>query len=384
MSYKLIPRFNIDYDVGDFISNLFPNNKFINNDELNKIFGDKDFFFTNSGRSSLYIILKSLGIPKGSRIGVPLYSCSVVFDAIIKAGFIPEFIDINLDNYTIDTLDLEKKIDNLKAVIVIHTFGRPAYMDELKNIAGDVPIIEDCAHSLLSEYKGKMAGILGTASFFSFKKYPSAGEGGMIILNDTKFKENLKNIMNTLKMPSNIDEIRHALLTYAHSVLYHKPLYGLLAYPVGSRILDEKLKVTSFEATLAKKGDMAVFIKKLRKLKEKIKIQRGISLFLIEKLKDTSLVLPCEAPDTFCNYFLFPVRLRDKEMRDQMHINLRKLGVDSAKLFSLAPQAAKFYGYKGDCLNAEKCADTILVIPNHSNLKSNELYKIYSSIRLLS
>ncbi|RLC74472.1 MAG: hypothetical protein DRI61_16565, partial [Chloroflexi bacterium] len=148
---------NLDYNFKDYyngVKTIFKNDNF-DLKPLEPLFGKRTFFFTNSGRSSLYVILKALNLPKGSKIGVPLYSCTVVFDAIVKAGHVPCFIDIDFDNYTMDPYDLEEKIDDLSAVVVIHTFGRPADMDRIRKIADDKPVIEDCAHSLLSEYKGK-------------------------------------------------------------------------------------------------------------------------------------------------------------------------------------------------------------------------------------
>ena len=73
---------------------------------------------------------------------------------------------------------LEKKREDLAALIVVHMFGHPAHMDEIRKVAAGIPIIEDCAHSLFSKYKGTYTGLLSTASFFSFRsgKYVSAGE----------------------------------------------------------------------------------------------------------------------------------------------------------------------------------------------------------------
>lgn len=375
----LIPRFNLDYHIRDLILNVFPINCFNGHAQLKQMFGN--VYFTNSGRAALYLILRSLVIPKGSKIGVPLYSCSVVFDAIIKAGFIPEFIDIDLENYTINPLDLEKKIDNLKAVIIIHTFGRPADMDRIKNVAGNIPIIEDCAHSLFSVHKGEMTGKLGTASFFSFKKYPSAGEGGMIILNDSSFEDNLKKEICGLSSASKINEIKHAFLTYAHSFLYHRPWYGVISFPIGSRLLKKNENIGDFEVKLIRKGDMAVFLRKIRNIKNKIERQRHLSKMLIKELQDTSLVLPYEIKGTRCNYFLFPIRMKNKETRDKLHLNLRKCGIDSAKLYSEAPLIAKkFYGYDGTCPNAEMLSDTILTIPNYYTLSDSDLLEIATKL----
>ena len=92
---NLIPRFNIEYKFSDLVYGILSaikNNGYDLN-LLKEIFGKVNIFFTNSGRTSLYVILRSLNLPKGSKIGVPLYSCTVVFDAIIKAGYTPYFLD---------------------------------------------------------------------------------------------------------------------------------------------------------------------------------------------------------------------------------------------------------------------------------------------------
>ena len=383
---NLIPRFNLDYDFKDFyygIKAIFSDEK-IDLKPLESIFGRKTFLFTNYGRSSLYVILQALNLPKGSKVGVPLYSCTVVFDAIIKAGFIPCFIDIDLNNYTIDPGDLEEKIEDLSAVVVIHTFGRPADMDRIKEVAGGKPVIEDCAHSLLSEYKGKITGTLGTASFFSLSKYISAGEGGMIILNDNELTEEVRRKIEILNGHSILGEIKHSLIVYMRSFFYHKPWFGLFALPIGSSMEDkvDLMNKRDFKVSGIRKSDLRVFLKKISSFKRKVNIQRRNSFFLLEELGDTSLVLPHENKDTYCNYYLFPIRFENKKKRDMACDLLRRRGVDTAKLYSETPLKARlYYGYKGDCPNAEKLAETLLIIPNYYTLTPDELKRISNSIK---
>jgi len=385
---SLIPRFNLDYGFNDFmygIKSIYK--KDFDLEQLKAIFGDRSFFFTNSGRSSLYVILRALNLPKGSKIGVPLYSCTVVFDAIVKAGFIPCFIDIDLNNYTMDPQDLEGKIEGLSAVVVIHTFGRPADMDRIYKIAKDTPVIEDCAHSLLSEYKSKKTGTVGDASFFSFSKYISAGEGGMIILNNefnNQFKWDFQRELALLNTTSRLKEVELSLFVYVYSFLYHKPWYGLFAFSFGSYI-ENSIDIASkrtFKAAKIGKSDLGIFLRKLKMFREKVEMQRRNSKILIEELQDTSLILPYERKDTWCNYFLFPILFESKEGRDDACESLGKRGVDTAKLWSMTPLIAKqFYGYKGDCPNTERFVDRILTIPNYYTLTDKELLKVASAVK---
>jgi perosamine synthetase len=387
---SLTPRFNYDYNFNDLvysIKSIFANNS---NDlsALSVIFDNRNFFFTNNGRSSLYVILRALNLPKGSKVGVPLYSCTVVFDAVIKAGYVPYFIDLEFSNCTLDPHDLKNKIRNLDALIVIHTFGRPADMDEIKKISNGIPVIEDCAHSLLSEYKGKKTGTLGNASFFSFGKYISAGDGGMIILNsnDNEFKNNIKTELCMLASPSSLNEIKDSFFAYIYSFLYHKPWFGGFAYPIGC-YLDKRINISGnkgFYATKIKNSSLKVFLRKLETFKVKVELQRKNSHMLIDELKNTGLNLPYERKDVWCNYFLFPILFDSKTKRDNAYENLKNMGVDTARLYSMTPAVARqFYRYKGDCPNTEKFADIILTIPNHYTLKYRELLKIANAVKNL-
>jgi len=387
MKPNLIPRFNKDFDFGDFLHSIKSIFRRENGEiaSLNQIFGDKYFFFTNTGRTSLYIILRALDFPIKSKIGVPLYSCISVFDAIAKASYVPVFIDIDIDNYTLDPTDLAKKIDELSAVVVIHTFGRPADMDEIKKIAGDVPIIEDCAHSILSKYKEKQTGTLSFASYFSFKKYLSMGEGGMIILNNDELAEKFQIEINLLPSYTTINEIKSAFEIYIHSFLYHKPWFGLFSFPIGSYIRSKAIKddlTKDFKANNIRKMHLSLLNKKLNGFGAKVELQRKNSFFLINELRETSLILPYEKINTYCNYYIFPLRFDNKIKRDKAHKMLGEMGIDTAKLFSETPLISnKCYEYEGDCINSEKVADSILIIPNYYSLTENDLIKVANSIK---
>lgn len=384
---NLIPRFNLDYNFSDFlyaIKSTFSRNN-IEMEPLHRIFGDKTFLFTNTGRTSLYLILNALNLPRGSKVGVPLYSCTVVFDAIIKAGCVPCFVDIDLDNYTMSPEDLAEKIDEVDVVVIIHTFGRPADMDQIKEVAGDVPVIEDCAHSLLSKYKGKQTGTLGLASFFSLTKYLSNGGGGMIILNDNGFVDEFRKRIDVLAPFMTITEIKDAFAMYMYSFLYHKPWFGLFSYPVGfylRSITDHNDGIKDFKTEKIRKSNLYLFYEKISGFEENVELQRKNSFFLLEGIENTSLVLPYEEQETYCNYYLFPIRFNNKEERDKAHTHLREMGVDTAKLYSETPmEATRVYGYKGDCPNSEIAADTLLIIPNYYTLTEKNLIKVIDSIK---
>lgn len=382
----LIPRFNIDYNMEDFVHSLTNLKNEADTKELTKLFCDSSLGFTNSGRTSLYVILKALNLPANSNVGVPLYCCPSVFDAIIQAGHKPLFLDIDPDNYTLSPEHLEEKIDETEALVSIHTFGRLANLDKIQKIAGEKPVIEDCAHALLSRYKGKLAGTIATAGFFSFRtgKYISAGEGGMITTRDPELAENVKKEIQKLPEPSGTDEIKHIVKTCARSTLYHRPWFGLVSLPLGSRIENkvDLMNKYSFKIAKIRKTDLQVVAKKLQSFQRKVEQQRKNSQYLIENLKDTDLKLPFETKNTYCNYYLFPVQVNKESKRDRICESLRIKGIDTTKLFSKTPEIARLnYGYKGDCPDTETVANRILTIPNHYMLQKKELQMIVENLK---
>lgn len=377
----LIPRFNIDYGMKDFIHSLTNLKTEADTTQLTELFCNSSIEYTNSGRTSLYVILKALNLPAKSNVGVPLYCCPSVFDAIVQAGHKPLFLDIDPENYTLSPEHLEEKIDEIEAVIAIHTFGRPADLDKIQKIAGEKPVIEDCAHALLSKYKGKLAGTIATAGFFSFRtgKYISAGEGGMVTTRNPELAENIKKEIRKLPEPSNTDEIKHSVKTCARSTLYHRPWFGLVSLPLGSRIEDkvDLMNKYSFKTEKIRNTDLQVVAKKLHSFQDKVERQRKNSQYLLENLKDTDLKLPFETKDTYCNYYLFPVQVNKESERDRVCESLRTKGIDTTKLFGKTPAIARInYGYKGNCPDTEKVANRILTVPNHYTLKEDELKKV--------
>lgn len=387
LSPNLIPRFNVDYNFGDFthsIKSIFSNQKF-NINKLESIFGKKTFFFTNSGRSALYLVLKAMNLPKGSEVGVPLYSCPVVWEAITKAGLVPRFIDIDPSTYTMDSKDLKKKLEKLNAIVVIHTFGHPADIDAILNIAKRIPIIEDCAHSLLAEYNHKKIGLFGDAAIFSFGngKYISAGGGGMILVNKYELVEKIKKEVDSLPSPTRLQESLNSIKAFIHSFLYHKPWFGCFALPLGS-IIYKKDTITKNNFKVAKigKGNLAVFLKKVIIFEKYMGKQRENSTILMRVLGDMPLKLLHQKDSAYCTYYLFPLRFSSKDERDKASEILRINGIDNAKYWENY-HIANAYGYNGDCPNTEKVAQTLLTIPNYYTLNNKELSKIIKITRSL-
>jgi len=140
----------------------------------------------NSGTAALHLGMIAAGLKKGDEVvTTPLTFCATV-NAIIHAGATPVLADIDPATMNIDPNEVEKKITSkTKAILPVHFAGRSCNMDALCDIAKkhNLKIIEDCAHAIETEYKGRKAGTFGDFGCFSFyvTKNVVTGEGGMVV-----------------------------------------------------------------------------------------------------------------------------------------------------------------------------------------------------------
>jgi dTDP-4-amino-4,6-dideoxygalactose transaminase len=171
--------------------------------EFQKRFGFQETVALDSGRAGLYLALKMAGAGKGDEVLIQSFTCLVVPAAVIWTGARPVYVDID-KTLNLDPKNLETKITpKTKAVIVQHTFGYPAQMQEILRIAQKyrILIIEDCAHCLGAKYQGRALGTLGDIAVFSFgrDKVISSVFGGLVAANRPDLAAKLKKIKSQLR-----------------------------------------------------------------------------------------------------------------------------------------------------------------------------------------
>src|SRR5262249_49780822 len=155
----MIPRSPVPYGAYDLWSSLtalfdtVPKSTV----SLEPIAGGGAKFWASSGRQALWLILESLLLPPRSRIALPLYGDIGIAEAIFAAGHQPVFVDVDEETLTMNPEALEAVRDSIAAVIVVHVFGHMARMDEILDIAGDLPVIEDAVHAPMSSWRGRRA-----------------------------------------------------------------------------------------------------------------------------------------------------------------------------------------------------------------------------------
>ncbi len=164
-------------------------------DEFSSLIGMKAGAAASSGTAALHLALIAMGIGKGDEVIIPSYVCSALLNALNFVNARPVLADINPETYNIDPAAVRKRITRRTgAVIVPHMFGLAADMDELLSLG--VPVIEDCALSAGSRYKGRVTGSMGLVSIFSFyaTKVMTTGEGGMVLSNNAPLIEAVRDL----------------------------------------------------------------------------------------------------------------------------------------------------------------------------------------------
>jgi perosamine synthetase len=169
--------------------------------ELASFIGVQHAFAFSAGRVALYALLKALGIGSADEVLLQVPTHVVVPNAIRYAGASPVFVDCSLDNYNIDFADAERKITSrTRALVLQHTFGIPADIDRALALASryNLVLVEDCVHSLGSEYRGRRVGSFGHAAFFSTEetKTISSTMGGVAVTNDDQLAAKLREFQN--------------------------------------------------------------------------------------------------------------------------------------------------------------------------------------------
>ncbi len=165
-------------------------------ENFNKYIGSKYAVAVNSGTAALHVSTSSIDINPGDEVITTPLTFVASANCIVYRGGTPVFADIKEDTYNINPLEIKKKINSkTKAIIPVHFAGQPCDMDEIHEIANenDLYIIEDAAHAIDAEYKGKKIGNLSDLTIFSFHpvKNITTAEGGMVTTNNEELYEKL-------------------------------------------------------------------------------------------------------------------------------------------------------------------------------------------------
>lgn len=351
--------FGIKSEIDNAIKDVIENTAFIGGKKVSdfeeafaKLYGVKHCISAANGTDSLFIIMKMLGVGPGDEVITVANSWISSSETISLTGAKPVFVDIDPDYYSIDESKLEAAITaNTKCIIPVHLHGQACDMDTIMRIAdkAGIPVLEDCAQSHFSEFKGKRVGTFGIAGSFSFypgKNLGAYGDAGCIITNDDAFAEKCKMFA------------RHGALKKHHHQIegINSRLDGLQA---------------------------AILSVKLNYILDWTESRINVAAQYRELLNDVEgISLPKLRPNTKHSYHLFVIR---SERRDELAAFLNEKGIGTAIHYPTALPNLPAYSYLGhkreDFPIASEYEGKILSLPMYPELKSEMIKEVAEAIK---
>jgi len=384
----MIPRYEVRYSPIDLASAVLSLTRRDSEEFRAEIPGfprdEFELLAVRRGREALFVLLKSLALAPGSRVGVPLYVCSCVPHAVKEAGLQPIYIDADPATFGLDLEDLAIKSHSIEALVVVYTLGRPMDFPAIARLLPGKPIIEDCAHAIGSSFSQRPLGSWGTASFFTFGffKPVSAGGGGLIVSRDRHVVRKAQRLIGSSPRESVTQTLTHSITCLAKGVAFTNPAYSILSRfkpamdddgpnttPV-SRVISDALRMRPVDKAIIERylaitpnnQGIEEFWKKLR-----------------ERIPD-GWQIPAEPNCGVWNHFMFAVQAPNPASCNGAVRSLRAQGVSAAKLFPNCVREMQAAGYEGDCPKSERLASVTLMIPCHGALSDSQRTRILKAI----
>ena len=360
---------------------------------IESLCSDRAYFFYR-GRVALYAILKSMGIGKDDEVLLQAFTCLAVPLPIINLGAIPVYIDIDENTFNMNPDLIEAKItEKTKAIVVQHTFGIPAEMKSIVEIAKkhNLYIIEDCCHTIGSTFEGREVGTFGDAAFYSFEwgKPIIVGVGGMAIVNNHKIKNKMDKLYSTFRRPSlnsliiiELEYILHHFL--ALNILYwiFKDLYGFLSR-IG--VIVGTFKKEEFEGLLSDDYSKIMFSKHKNRLLKKLSnvvLESNAKKYSINKiiseLDSLNIQRQYENTDESIIYLKYPLLFNNKKeiLKQARKKNIELSDIFKTPIHPLENEDLKLVGYhKSMCPTAEKISESIVSISIKTRMGSKYIKK---------
>jgi dTDP-4-amino-4,6-dideoxygalactose transaminase len=160
-------------------------------DDLKTYLGAPHVLALTSATAGLHLVLVALNLKPGDEVITTPMTFAATLNTIVLAGGRPVLVDVEPGTYNIDVTKIEKAITNrTRAIMPVHFAGLPVDLDPLYDIAKkhNLRVIEDAAHAIGTEYKGRRIGSFGDVQVFSFhpNKNMTTGEGGCVATRDEK------------------------------------------------------------------------------------------------------------------------------------------------------------------------------------------------------
>lgn len=332
---------------------------------LKEILETQAVLLTTSCTHALEMSALLLDFQPGDEVIIPSFTFVSTVNAFVLRGARPIFIDVRPDTMNLDEQQFESLITpRTKAVVPVHYAGVGCEMDTICSVAEvhDIAIVEDNAHGLFGQYKGKMLGtfgVLATLSFHETKNF-NCGEGGALIINDPSLIERAEIIREKGTNRSRFFRGQVDKYTWVD---------------VGSSYLPSDLLA-------------AYLFAQLEAREEVLSTRQRIFDYYMTHLRNWATKHHVQLPliPSWCSqaYHMFYMLLPNLELRQRLIMHLREHGIQT--VFHYLPlhlsDMGRKYGYTpGDCPVTESVSDRLLRLPFYNSLTVKDQERIVSVIQ---
>ncbi len=328
----------------------------------------------SSGTAGLHLALLALGIGPGDEVIVPSFTFIAVANAVRYAGAYPVFADIDDDSLNLSPASVEAAVTpRTRALIVVHTFGRPADMDAFRGLARlhHLLLIEDSCEAIGAEIGGHRVGSFGDAGVFAFypNKQITTGEGGMVVTSSAEIAQRIASLRNhgryvSGKSPAHdsVSRGRDFEHGFEHAELGYNYRLSEMQCAVGAA------QLSRIDAILGRR--------------------EAIARRYCESLRDhLHLLLPLlKTPGQRLSWFVFVVRLASsftRDDRDRIMQNLAADGIAVGRYFApihLQP-AYRAWRESSRLPITESVAERTLALPFFNRITDEQIDRVCNALR---
>jgi aminotransferase in exopolysaccharide biosynthesis len=305
-----------------------------------------------NGTSALQVALRLAGVNAGDEVITQALTFIATVNAIIYNGAAPIFIDVDIDTMGLSANAVEAFLEEfgemreeicynkktnkkISACMPMHTFGFPVHLDELLKVCNkwNIPLVEDAAEAIGSEYHLRPIGSFGKLGVFSFNgnKIVTSGGGGVIVTNDIELGIKAKHLTTTAKVPHPYE--------YVHDEIGYN------------------FRMPNLNAALA--------CAQLEQLQTFIDSKRSLAQEYNSFFKSKGINFRTELPQTKANYWLMCVELENKQEREAFLKATNENDVMTRPIWQLIFKSSLYSGFQKDAqINAMYLEDRIVNIPS--------------------
>ena len=305
-----------------------------------------------NGTSALQVALRLSGLSSGDEVLTQALTFIATINAIIYNGASPVFLDVDKDTMGLSPNSVEAFLEEygelrdgfcynkktnkkIAACMPMHTFGFPVHLDELVTICykWNIPVVEDAAESIGSEYNGMPTGSFGKLGVFSLNgnKIVTSGGGGAIVTNDLQLGMKAKHLTTTAKIPHPFE--------YVHDQIGYN------------------FRMPNLNAALA--------CAQLEQLDSFIQNKRKLAIDYCAFFESKGIVFRKELPNTKANYWLMCLELENKKDRDAFLKETNENKVMTRPIWQLIYKSHLYSNFQRDSqINAMYLEDRIVNIPS--------------------